>query len=107
MAPARDCRGRKNFASSFTAKHTRNETGSLATPPTGPRAGLGLAMARLFDPRQALFPDAIQLHGGAHVAQAVLGNLAIMSFFEHAVHVEAGHAVNRMLEEGHYREIAE
>src|SRR5512138_1050596 len=93
MAPARDRRGKKNFASSFTAKHTRNATGSRATPPTGPRAGLGLAMAQLFDARQPLFPDAVQLHGRTHIAQAILGDLSIASFFEHAVHVQTGHAL--------------
>src|SRR6185436_10098158 len=45
------------------------------------------------DPHQPLAPDMVEPHGGLHVAQAILGDLAITPFGHQPVYVQAGHAL--------------
>src|SRR3954467_8921361 len=46
-----------------------------------------------FDSCEPLLPDLIEQHGGFDVPQAVLGDIAIATFREQAVHVHAGDAM--------------
>src|SRR5213594_4244441 len=52
-----------------------------------------IANCNSLNPRQPLPPDVVKLHRGAHVAQTILGDLAVAPFGHQAVHVHAGHAV--------------